>query len=73
MNEMQVRSMCAEEHVTVDNAPKPKAPTCGGVSLSGVLTEPGPLSPFWGSSVSLKVNPGVNTQSCGAPLCPDGP
>lgn len=43
-------------------APKPKALICGGVSLSGVLTEVGPLSPFWGSCVSLKVNSGVNNR-----------
>lgn len=64
--------MCGGTGDCGQNAPKPKAPTCGGVSLSGVLTEPGPLSPFWGSSVPLKVNSGVNTQSRGAPLCPDG-
>lgn len=52
-------------------APKPKAPICGGVSLSGVQTEVGPLSPFCGSSVSLKVNSGVNNRhlSPAEPLC----
>lgn len=53
------------------NAPKPKAPTCSGGSLSGVLTEVGPLSPFWGSSVSLKVNSGVNKDSQRNFVCPD--
>lgn len=32
-----------------------------------MLTEPGPLSPFWDSSVSLKVNSGVNNGPLGLP------
>lgn len=41
-------------------APKPKAHVSCGVRLSGVQTGSGPLSPFCGSTVSLKVNSGVN-------------
>lgn len=50
-------------------APKPKAPICSGASLSGVLTKVGPLSPFCDSSVSLKVNSGVNKCSLRMQLC----
>lgn len=54
------------------DAPKPKAPICRGGSLSGVLTEIGPLSPFWDSSVSLKVNSGVNKDLQCNFVSPDG-
>lgn len=65
--------MCVKVGVGLwPHAPKPKAPICSGGSLSGVLTEVGPLSPFWDSSVSLKVNSGVDKDLQCNFVCPDG-
>ena len=66
-NEAHVRPACEVQNASGfgQYAPEPKAPICGGVSLCGVLTAVGPLSPFRDSSVSLKVNPGANKQRLG--------